>query len=286
MLVEIKNLSKIFIQQKAGRKFTALSQVNLKVRKGEFVALLGPSGCGKTTLLNIIAGLDQPSAGLASVDGKIVHGPGPDRVVVFQESALFPWLSSVQNVEFGLRISGIAAKARRRKALEYLQLVQLSQFAGEFPHQLSGGMRQRLAIARALIMDPKILLMDEPFAALDDQTRGKLQGDLVDIWYKTGKTIIFVTHNIREALIMADRVCIFATGPGRIKREMFIPIPRPRLAEDPRLVLMEKHIQEILREEITKVSLGEGKILQESENEGILSSLERRIGTISRGSWL
>lgn len=285
MLVEIKNLSKFYIQ-KAGCKFTALSHINLKVRQGEFIALLGPSGCGKTTLLNIIAGLDHPSAGQAAVDGKTVLGPGPDRVVVFQESALFPWLSSVQNVEFGLKVAGMEAKTRRRIALEYLQMVQLSQFAGEFPHQLSGGMRQRLAIARALVMNPKILLMDEPFAALDEQTRGMLQGDLVEIWEKTGKTIIFVTHNIREALVMADRVCIFATGPGRIKRELFIPIPRPRIPEDPRLLLMEKQIQEILREEVTRVSLDQSKNLQEPGNEGIFSSLERRIGAISRGSWM
>ncbi|MHB1167073.1 MAG: ABC transporter ATP-binding protein [Carboxydocellales bacterium] len=254
MQVEIKNLSKFFMQ-KAGRKFIALNHVNLKVRQGEFVALLGPSGCGKTTLLNIIAGLDSPSTGQATVDGKAVHGPGPDRVVVFQEAALFPWLSSVQNVEFGLKVAGIEAKTRRQKALEFLQMVQLSQFASEFPHQLSGGMRQRLAIARALILDPKILLMDEPFAALDEHTRGKLQGELVDIWVKTGKTIVFVTHNIREALIMADRVCIFAAGPGRIKRELLIPIPRPRCAEDPLLLLMEKQIQEILREQASKVNL-------------------------------
>jgi NitT/TauT family transport system ATP-binding protein len=282
--VEIKNLSKFFMQ-KAGRKFIALNHVNLKVHQGEFVALLGPSGCGKTTLLNIIAGLDSPSTGQATVDGKAVHGPGPDRVVVFQEGALFPWLSAVQNVEFGLKVAGIEAKTRRHKALEFLQLVQLSQFASEFPHQLSGGMRQRLAIARALILDPKILLMDEPFAALDEQTRGKLQGELVDIWVKTGKTIVFVTHNIREALIMADRVCIFAAGPGRIKRELLIPIPRPRCAEDPLLLLMEKQIQEILREQASKVNLDKRENQLVLEQEGMLTTLERRLGAMSRGIW-
>jgi NitT/TauT family transport system ATP-binding protein len=209
-------------------KLSALGPIDLEVREGEFVCIVGPSGCGKSTLLNIIAGLVAPDRGKVIVDGKAVEGPGPERVMMFQESALFPWLSVRQNVEFGLRMSGVPEGQRAEVVEKYLKMVRLSHFEDSFVHELSGGMKQRVALARALAMGSSILLMDEPFAALDAQTRDRLHKELQELWAKTGKTIIFVTHNVSEAACLGDRVVVLTYRPGRIKKEFKVSLARPR----------------------------------------------------------
>jgi NitT/TauT family transport system ATP-binding protein len=217
-------------------KLHVLDRVNLEVARGEFLCLLGPSGCGKSTLFNIIAGLEAPDSGHVMVEGQPVTGPGPDRVVVFQDGALFPWLTVLGNVEFGLSLQDLTRAERRHRALEALEMVRLSRFAESCIHELSGGMRQRVAIARALAMRPKVLLMDEPFAALDAQTRNVMHEELQRIWTQTGKTVIFVTHNVAEAVRLGDRVAVLSFRPGRIRREVPILHPRPRLPDDPHLL--------------------------------------------------
>ncbi|MCS7047685.1 MAG: ABC transporter ATP-binding protein [Verrucomicrobiae bacterium] len=207
----------------------ALDNVSLHVREGEFVCLVGPSGCGKTTLLNIVAGLERPDRGEVLADGKPVRGPGRDRMVMFQEPALFPWLDVLGNVLFGLKLKPKLTSAQRREvALFYLQLVGLEKFIHANIHELSGGMKQRTALARALAPNPRVLLMDEPFASLDAMTREQLYGDLQRIWSERKKTIVFVTHNVREAVCLGDRVILFSPRPGRIREEFAIPLPRPR----------------------------------------------------------
>ena len=198
------------------------------MRAGEFVCVVGPSGCGKSTLLNIIAGLDRADRGDVVFDGMPVHGAGADRVVVFQEPALYPWLNVRANVEFGLKVKGIGRKERLAVVDRYLELVNLRKFERAYVHELSGGMKQRAQLARALAVAPKMLLMDEPFAALDAQTRDALQQELQAIWLRTGATVLFVTHNVREAALLADRVIVMTPGPGRIKAEVVVPLERPR----------------------------------------------------------
>ncbi|MFZ5824545.1 MAG: ABC transporter ATP-binding protein [Bacillota bacterium] len=232
--LSLQSVSKHF-QTRQG-KLHVLNGVDLDVRKGEFLCLLGPSGCGKSTLFNIIAGLEPPDSGELLVEGEPVSGPGPDRVVVFQDGALFPWLTALGNVEFGLSMLNIPAAERRERAMDALEMVRLARFADAYIHELSGGMRQRVAIARAVAMQPKVLLMDEPFAALDAQTRNVMHEELQRIWAKTGKTIIFVTHNVAEAIRLGDRVAVLSFRPGSIKREVVISHPRPRKADDPRLL--------------------------------------------------
>src|SRR4029077_16248065 len=195
----------------------ALQNIDLEIEQGEFLCIVGPSGCGKSTLLHLIAGLDRPSAGEIWLDGRKVEGPGPDRILLFQELGLFPWLTARENVEFGLRQKGVNRKERRAQAGYYLDLVRLSQFEEHHPHQLSGGMKQRVALARALAMQPDVLLMDEQFAPLDAQTRDLLHDELEHVWRETGQTIIFVTHNVREAVRLGDRVLVLSYRPGRIK---------------------------------------------------------------------
>jgi NitT/TauT family transport system ATP-binding protein len=207
----------------------ALDHVSLHVSEGEFVCLVGPSGCGKTTLLNIIAGLEKPDAGRVLADGKMVTGPGRDRLVMFQESALFPWLDVFGNVLFPLKLKPqLSNKDRRDVARYYLELVGLTRFEHSNIHELSGGMKQRVALARSLAPNPRVLLMDEPFAALDALTREQLYGDLQRIWKERKKTIVFVTHNVREAACLGDRVLLFSPNPGRIQDEFEIDLPRPR----------------------------------------------------------
>lgn len=256
--LRVVDVSKAF---KTGHgSLTALENINLTIHQGEFVCLLGPSGCGKSTLLNLIAGLDRPTKGEIWSNGNRVTGPGSDRVVVFQEGALFPWLTVIQNVEFGLKILGVAPKVRRTLALDYLKLVGLDEkFHDSFIHQLSGGMKQRVAIARALAMEPAVLLMDEPFAALDVYTRETLQDELQRIWLESHKTIVFVTHNVQEAVLLGDRVIVFSKNPGRIKAEYEIDIARPRKMDNPEVFLNTKWITDDLREEL------EGK----EENEAV-----------------
>ncbi|MUG73087.1 ABC transporter ATP-binding protein [Paenibacillus validus] len=251
-MIEIRNVSKTF-QQRGAAPYTAIDDVSLTIQKGEFVSLLGPSGCGKSTLLNLVAGLDQAEKGSIVVNGKPSDGPGPDRVVVFQEHALFPWLTVLENVAFGLKQKGIRKAEREALAKEHIKAVHLSKFTDRYPHELSGGMKQRAAIARALAMDSDILLMDEPFAALDEQTRLILHKDLEEIWMKTRKTILFITHNIREAVILSDRVLVMSTRPGTIKREFAVKAARPRDHADPVLHRVEAHIMEALADELEKV---------------------------------
>jgi NitT/TauT family transport system ATP-binding protein len=228
--VTIEHLSKEYSSRTSG-ECLALQDLSLSIKKGEFFALLGPSGCGKSTLLHIIGGLND-AKGTILINGKPVKGPGMNRGIVFQEYALFPWLTIIENVAFGLKMKGVAKKERLQTAREYLALVGLSGFEERYPDQLSGGMKQRTAIARSLAYDPEVLLMDEPFAALDAQTREILQGELLKIWEKTKKTIIFVTHSIEEAVYLAQRVAVITARPGRIKGIVDIPLPVPRYAEE------------------------------------------------------
>ncbi|HLY65487.1 MAG TPA: ABC transporter ATP-binding protein [Chloroflexota bacterium] len=214
------------------RVIQALAPIDLTVMAGEFVCLVGPSGCGKSTLLSIVAGLEAPSSGFVRAAGKPVTGPSPERLLLFQEAALFPWLDVRGNVEFGLRERRISRAERRELAQKYIDLVHLAGFERSYIHQLSGGMRQRTAIARALAMDPAMLLMDEPFGALDALTRDSLHAELESIWESTGKTILFVTHNVREAVALGDRVLIFSPRPGRIVSEFLIDLPRSRSLQD------------------------------------------------------
>jgi NitT/TauT family transport system ATP-binding protein len=242
----IEGVSKIFPGRSGNVE--ALRPVDVDIAAGEFICLLGPSGCGKSTLLSIIAGLESASSGKVLADGKEVHGPGMDRVLLFQEAALFPWLDVQHNVEFGLRQAGLRAKERVAIARRFIEIVHLKGFERSFAHQLSGGMRQRVAIARALAIDPAILLMDEPFGALDALTRDRLHAELESIWTTTRKTVVFVTHNVREAVALGDRVLVFSPRPGRIVSEFRINLPRPRSLEDHRLVSMASDIMSVLRD--------------------------------------
>ncbi|KAF6243767.1 nitrate ABC transporter ATP-binding protein [Nitrosopumilus sp. b1] len=241
--LEAKNIVKYFKHEKYNLK--ALGGINLQVEDGDFVCLVGPSGCGKSTFLRIVAGLENPDEGEILFDGKPVSGTGPERIMVFQEGALFPWLKVIDNVEFGLKMAGIPKEKRSQISHRYLDMMQLTKFADSYTYQLSTGMKQRVAIARALVMDPDVLLMDEPFAALDAQTRDLLLVEMQLIWERTKKTILFVTHNVSEAVVLGSKVAIFSNRPSTIKKELAIDYRRPRLAEDEQLM---KHQQEILSE--------------------------------------
>ena len=229
-------------------KLLVLEDVSLQVSEGEIVCLVGPSGCGKSTLLNIIAGLEAPDSGSVLADGKAITGPGRDRMVMFQDSALFPWLDVMGNVLFGLKLKPNLKDAERREVAKYyLQLVGLEKFAGANIHELSGGMRQRVALARCLAPNPRVVLMDEPFGALDALTREQLYGDIQEIWTKRKKTIVFVTHNVREAVCLGDRVLVFSPHPGRIRGEFKIDLPRPRDINTTELVRHSSEVREELR---------------------------------------
>jgi NitT/TauT family transport system ATP-binding protein len=230
----------------------ALQNIDLEIDQGEFVCIVGPSGCGKSTLLHLIAGLDRPTTGEITVDGSPVNGPGTDRILLFQELGLFPWLTVRQNVEFGLKMAGVSKTERRDRARVFLRMVHLSHFEDHYIHQLSGGMKQRVALARSLAIRPKILLMDEPFAALDAQTRDMLHDELERIWKETSPTIVFVTHNVREAVRLGDRVLLMSFRPGRIKKQFQIDLQRPRHVEDSEVACMSKEILGQLREEIDR----------------------------------
>ncbi|WOH83398.1 ABC transporter ATP-binding protein [Bradyrhizobium sp. BEA-2-5] len=244
----------------AGR-FTALEDITLDVRTGEFLALVGPSGCGKSTLLDLLGGLTTPTSGRILLDGRQIKGPGRDRGIVFQQYALFPWRTALENVEFGLDIAGLKAAQRREIARHFLDLVGLSGFASRYPHELSGGMKQRVAIARSLAYDPEVLLMDEPFAALDAQTRETLQTELLRIWRATGKTIVFITHGIDEAVALGQRVAVMTSRPGRIKEIVDIPAALRSEDEDvrslPEFGQVRHEIWSLLREEVQKAQQGQ-----------------------------
>jgi NitT/TauT family transport system ATP-binding protein len=231
-----------------------LRSVSLRVEAGEFVCLLGPSGSGKSTILNLIAGLAKPTSGRVRESDIDVAGPGPDRAVVFQDAALFPWLTLRENIEFPLKLQGLAAGARAARSEQLLRQVHLWRFQDRYSHELSGGMRQRGAIARALATDPAILLMDEPFAALDAQTREILQGEVERIWSATRKTVIFVTHNVREAVRLADRVVLMGTRPGRVLHEETVDLPRPRAANDARVSALANGVARRIASEVEKVA--------------------------------
>lgn len=224
MYLQLNCVSKVFRDTKK----ETLQDISLEVQKGEFICIVGPSGCGKSTLLNLVAGLDTPSSGEILLDGQPVTGPGADRVVMFQEAALYPWLNVIENVRFGLEAAGYPKQKQMEIAEKYLKMVRLWQYKDYPIHQISGGMKQRTALARALALDSKLLLMDEPFSALDKQTINILRAELEEIWEKTQKTILYVTHSVEEAIYFADRVVVMAENPGQIKEIIPIRFARPR----------------------------------------------------------
>lgn len=233
-------------------RLLALDRIDLTVRPGEFLCIVGPSGCGKSSLLHLIAGLNHPTSGRVLVDETQVTGPGTDRILIFQEHGLFPWLTVGENVEFGMKMKGMPKAQRAARTDQYLRLVHLLQFRDSRPHQLSGGMRQRVALARALATEPDVLLMDEPFAALDAQTRDLLHDELERIWSETGCTIVFVTHNVREAVRLGDRVVLLTFRPGRLKQEFQVSLPRPRHIEQADVARTSREVLDCLRDEINK----------------------------------
>jgi ABC-type nitrate/sulfonate/bicarbonate transport system, ATPase component len=251
--LQVRNLSKKFKSTSSNKAeyVIAIENIDLTISDGEFVSIVGPSGCGKSTLLNILAGLDKPTEGEIILNGHEIDGTGPDRIMVFQENALFPWLKVIENVEFGLKIAGLQKDKRRQIAVAHLETMQLTKFADSYVYQLSGGMKQRVALARALVLDPEILLMDEPFASLDSQTRDLLSVELQLIWSRTRKNIIFVTHNIMESVCLGDKVFVFTSRPGKIKREIAINHRRPRLTEDDELKPFYREVLGELRSEIS-----------------------------------
>jgi len=248
--LEAKNIVKYFSHD--SHELKALGGINLKIESGDFVCLVGPSGCGKSTFLRIVAGLEQPDEGQIIFDGHPVTETGPERIMVFQEGALFPWLKVQDNVEFGLKMAGISKEERAKISHRYLDMMQLTKFADSFTYQLSTGMKQRVAIARALVMDPDVLLMDEPFAALDAQTRDLLLLEMQLIWEKTKKTILFVTHNVVEAAVLGTKVVVFSNRPSIIKKEFTNDSPRPRTSDDKFLVKLQQDILLELRPEVKK----------------------------------
>jgi NitT/TauT family transport system ATP-binding protein len=237
-----------------GQLITAVKDITLSVTDGRFMSIVGPSGCGKTTLLNIVAGFIATSSGSVLIDGKAISGPGPDRGVVFQSYALFDWLTVRENIEFGPRMAGVKARERSKQADKFLSMVGLRKFANRYPYELSGGMRQRVAIARALANDPEILLMDEPFASLDAQTRELMQEELLKIWEATGKTILFITHSVDEAIYLSTDVAVMSYRPGRIKQMFPVELAYPRadysIRTDERFLQLKVAITELVREEI------------------------------------
>lgn len=248
-LLQVKEVTKSFHYADNSQSHVVLNKINVDVKDGEFVTIVGPSGCGKSTLLNIIAGLDSPDSGSISVKGERRVYTDPGRLVIFQEGALFPWLTVSENVEFGLKVAGTPKDKQRQTASRFIEMVQLSRFADSYIYQLSGGMKQRVAIARALAMNPDILLMDEPFAALDVQTRDMLHNQLLHIYEATRKTILFVTHNINEALALGNRVIVLSPRSGNIKREFTINLPRPRDVNSPEINVIKRQILKELEED-------------------------------------
>ena len=245
--IKVSGVGKVF--QSGGREIVALKDINLEIPSGQFVCLLGPSGCGKSTLLNAVAGFSLPTSGSVATDGKIVEAPGPDRGMVFQEYALFPWMTVEQNVAFGLEIKKMQKSAIRQRVTELLEKLSLAEFRSRFPKDLSGGMRQRVAIARVLALDSPILLMDEPFGALDALTRRTLQDELLRIWSDLKKTVLFVTHSIEEAIYLADRIVAMTYRPGTIKRDMMIALPRMRDPSSPEFNLLKRELGQLVMEE-------------------------------------
>jgi NitT/TauT family transport system ATP-binding protein len=246
----LQNINKRF----AKSNVSALADISLDCQPGEFVVVVGPSGCGKTTLLNIAAGMTRPDSGAALLDGKPIRGPGPDRAMVFQDHGLFPWLTAAQNVEFGLKMAGASAAERADRVEQTLRMVHLAGSAKKLVHELSGGMRQRIAIARAMVMDPAVLLMDEPFASLDAQTRTLLHAQLQLLWCQTPKTVLFVTHSVGEAVRLADRIIVLHSHPGRIRKEIVVQLPHPRKFDSPDISELAKLVRKEIEDEVNRVN--------------------------------
>ena len=247
VLLEVKGLGKTF--DSAHGPVIALNEISFKTHRREFVCVIGPSGCGKSTLIRILAGLEPPSSGRVLLDGKAVHGPGPDRGMVFQGYTLFPWLTVKKNVMFGLEMAGRGKMAAEEEAMQWIDLVGLSKFAKSYPHQLSGGMKQRVAIARALANQPRILLMDEPFGALDAQTRARMQAYLLEIWQNIEITILFITHDLDEAIYLADRILVLRAHPGEVDELIEVPVPQPRSPGQflsPEFLATKKRLEELI----------------------------------------
>lgn len=248
-ILEVKSLFKTFTAQ--GKTTTALEDICFETKRREFLCVIGPSGCGKSTLARIIAGLEEKSGGEVLLQGKPADKPGRDRGMVFQGYTLFPWLTVKKNVMFGPRRAGVDASIAEREAAQWLQLVGLEKFADSYPHQLSGGMKQRVAIVRALANQPRVLLMDEPFGALDAQTRARMQAHLLEIWRKIDITIIFITHDLDEAIYLADRILVLSPHPGRVQELIEVPVPRPRSAEQlisPEFLATKMRLEELIHQ--------------------------------------
>ncbi len=246
--IEFQDVHKSFRDAREGQTVNAIDRFSLKINRGEFVIVVGPSGCGKTSLLNILAGFEEVTSGQVLLEGRPISGPGADRGVVFQEYALFPWLTLRQNVEYGPRERGLQPRDTRHLADRALAMVRLSGAENRYPHELSGGMRQRAALARVLVNDPKILLLDEPFAALDAQTRARLQQEVARIWLDSGKTMFFVTHSVEEAVLLGDRVIAMTAHPGRLKADVRIALPRPRDPTSPAFNDYRRTLENLLKE--------------------------------------
>lgn len=253
--LELRNITKSY--ETGNGTLLTLDHINMDVKDGEFVCIVGPSGCGKTTLLNIVAGLEKPTEGEIFLDGRPVTDTSSDRVVVFQEGALFPWLTVIKNVEFGLTIAGVDKSKREQIAKKYIEMMHLWKFENSYVHQLSTGMKQRVALARALATDPQVLLMDEPFAPLDAITRDMLHAELQSIHAKTKKTILFVTHNVRESACLGDRVVVLTYRPASIKKEFITDFPRPRQIEDSFVIDSAKTIFKELKDEVQRAVMAE-----------------------------
>ncbi len=247
--ITCQGLTKRFLDIARGEEVVALEDISLEIEGDEFLTILGPSGCGKTTLLNILAGFEAPTAGKIHLDGEPIAGPGPNRGVVFQEYALFPWLTVWHNIDFGLRERRVPRADRDRRVRAVIASVGLDGFADRYPHELSGGMRQRVALARVLVNDPKILLMDEPFAALDAQTRTLMQAELLTVWAREQRTVVFITHNIEEAIYLGDRVVVMTARPGRLKEIVPLRIPRPRDVTSPEFNAIRRRVAGLVEEE-------------------------------------
>jgi NitT/TauT family transport system ATP-binding protein len=245
--IVVAGVNKIFAGDE--REVVALKDINLEIDAGQFVCLLGPSGCGKSTLLNAVAGFSLPSSGSIQVEGETVSAPGPKRGMVFQEYALFPWMTVEQNIAFGLEIKGIAQAEREQRVAALLEMLGMADFRNRFPKDLSGGMRQRVAIARVLALDSPIMLMDEPFGALDALTRRNLQDELLRIWAELKKTVIFVTHSIEEAIYLADRIVVMTYRPGTVKRDLTVDLPRLRDPSTPEFNALKRELGEMVMEE-------------------------------------
>jgi NitT/TauT family transport system ATP-binding protein len=251
--IELRKVVKIFADPKRGRELLTLDNIDLDIDANDFVCLLGPSGCGKSTLLNIIAGFENSTSGLALVDGNVVDRPGSDRGVVFQQPTLMPWLTAIDNVAFSLKLKGVAKQERQRRAMEFIDLVGLRGFEHHHPAELSGGMNQRVGIARALLMNPRVILMDEPFAALDAQTKLEMQEELVAIWQKHRCTIVFVTHSVDEALVLGNKIVVMTRRPGRIRESVTFDLPRPRDITSHEFNDAKRRVLALIREESTRV---------------------------------